>query len=82
MYDKELADDDVDELEDQEDGSQMHALLPAHVINPAKARFLTNLKQISIRNLRGRHSPKAGRDMGQKLTHLSIKIKILLLLKG
>ena len=43
MYDKELADDDVDELEDQEDGSLMHALLPAHVINPAKARFLTNL---------------------------------------
>lgn len=43
MYDKELADDDSDELEDQEDESKMRAQLPAHVINPAKTRLLTNL---------------------------------------
>jgi hypothetical protein len=43
MYDKELAEEDIDELDNQEDGSEIHTLLPAHVRKPNKARFLSNL---------------------------------------
>ena len=43
LSDKELAEEDIDEFDDQEDGSQIHTLKPANASDQVKARFLSNL---------------------------------------